>query len=78
VAKLTNLTPVGLLGQGISPLQGRYLHTGKHKQNTHIYTSIPRCSCRVNISLGVLSLASFRTEVVYPIAFIVLFLEFEC
>jgi hypothetical protein len=24
---------LGLLGRGISPSQGRYLHTGQHKQN---------------------------------------------
>jgi hypothetical protein len=26
---------VGLLGQGISPSEGRYLHTEQHKQNKH-------------------------------------------
>jgi hypothetical protein len=33
---------VGLLGQGISPSQGRYLHTGQHKQNKRTETSIPQ------------------------------------
>jgi hypothetical protein len=30
---------IGLLGRGISPLQGRYLHTGQHKHriNAHRY-----------------------------------------
>jgi hypothetical protein len=33
---------VGLLGRGISPSQGRYLHTGKHKQNKRTQTSMPQ------------------------------------
>jgi hypothetical protein len=32
---------VGLLGRGISLLQGRYLHTRQHKQNKSIQTSMP-------------------------------------
>jgi hypothetical protein len=28
---------VGLLGRGISPLQGRYLHTGQHKHRINAY-----------------------------------------
>jgi hypothetical protein len=31
----------GLLGRGISPSQGRYLHTEQHKQNKRTQTSIP-------------------------------------
>jgi hypothetical protein len=33
---------VGLLGRGISPSQGRYLHTEKHRQNKSTQTSMPR------------------------------------
>jgi hypothetical protein len=33
---------VGLLGQGISPLQGRYLHTGQNKQNKRTQTFMPQ------------------------------------
>jgi hypothetical protein len=33
---------VGLLGQVISPSQGRYLNTGQHKQNKRTQTSMPR------------------------------------
>jgi hypothetical protein len=33
---------VALLGRGISPSQGRYLHIGQHKQNKRIQTSIPQ------------------------------------
>jgi hypothetical protein len=34
---------VGLLGRGISPSQGRYLHTEQHKtQNKRTQTSMPR------------------------------------
>jgi hypothetical protein len=33
---------VGLLGRGISPFQGHYLHTGQHKQNKRTQTSMPR------------------------------------
>jgi hypothetical protein len=33
---------VGLLGKGISPEQGLYLHTRQHKQNTRIQTTIPQ------------------------------------
>jgi hypothetical protein len=32
---------VELLGRGISPPQGRYLHTGQHKQNKRTQISIP-------------------------------------
>jgi hypothetical protein len=33
---------VGLLGRGISPSQGSYLHTGQHKQNKRTQTSMPQ------------------------------------
>jgi hypothetical protein len=33
---------VGLLGRGISPSQGRYLHTEQHKQRINAHTSMPR------------------------------------
>jgi hypothetical protein len=33
---------VGLLGRVISPSQGRYLHTGQHKENKRTQTSMPR------------------------------------
>jgi hypothetical protein len=33
---------VGLLGRGIKLSQGRYLHTGQHKQNKGTLTSMPR------------------------------------
>jgi hypothetical protein len=33
---------VGLLGRGISPSQGRYLHTGQHKHRLNAYTDMPR------------------------------------
>jgi hypothetical protein len=33
---------VGLLGRGISPTQGRYLHTEQHQQNKHTQTSMLR------------------------------------
>jgi hypothetical protein len=33
---------VGLLGRGISPSQGSYLHTGQHKQNKSAQTSMPQ------------------------------------
>jgi hypothetical protein len=33
---------VGHLVRGISPSQGRYLHTEQHKQNNRIQTSMPR------------------------------------
>jgi hypothetical protein len=32
---------VGLLGRVISPSQGRYLHTGRHKQKKRTQTSMP-------------------------------------
>jgi hypothetical protein len=32
---------VGLFGRGISPSQGRYLHTEQHKQNKGTQTSMP-------------------------------------
>jgi hypothetical protein len=31
----------GLLGRGISPSQGRYIHTEQHKQNKRTQTSMP-------------------------------------
>jgi hypothetical protein len=42
VSFLYSTQSVGLLGRGISPSQGRYLHTGKHKQNKRIQTSMPQ------------------------------------
>jgi hypothetical protein len=33
---------VGLLGRGNSPSQGRYLHTGQHKQNNRTQTPMPQ------------------------------------
>jgi hypothetical protein len=39
---LTYTQVAGLLGRGISPSQGFYLHTGQHKQNKVTQTSIPR------------------------------------
>jgi hypothetical protein len=33
---------VGLLEQRITPWQGRYLHTGQHKQNKRTQTSLPQ------------------------------------
>jgi hypothetical protein len=33
---------VGLLGRGISPSQGRYLHTGQHKHIIKAQTSMPQ------------------------------------
>jgi hypothetical protein len=33
---------VELLGRGISPSQGRYLHTGQHRQNKRTQTSMPQ------------------------------------
>jgi hypothetical protein len=33
---------IRLLGRGISPSQGRYLHTEQHKQNKRTQTSMPR------------------------------------
>jgi hypothetical protein len=32
---------IGLFGRGMSPSQGRYLHTEQHKQNKHTQTSMP-------------------------------------
>jgi hypothetical protein len=32
---------VGLLGRGIIPSQGRYLHTGQYKRNKHTQTFMP-------------------------------------
>jgi hypothetical protein len=41
---------VGLLGRVISSSQGRYLHTGKHRQNKriHIHTKHPCLKCDSN------------------------------
>jgi hypothetical protein len=39
---LNPYTVGGLLGRGISPSQGRYLHTEQHKQNKRTQTSMPR------------------------------------
>jgi hypothetical protein len=33
---------VGLLGRGMSPSQGRYLHTGQHKYRINTQTTMPR------------------------------------
>jgi hypothetical protein len=38
---LNQNTVVGLLGRGISPSKGHYLHTEQHKQNKRIQTSMP-------------------------------------
>jgi hypothetical protein len=39
---LIYIQSVGLLGRGISPSQGRYLHTEQYKQNKRTQTSMPR------------------------------------
>jgi hypothetical protein len=39
---LIYIQSVGLLGRGISPSQGRYLHTGQHKHRINTLTYIPR------------------------------------
>jgi hypothetical protein len=36
---------------GISPSQGRYLHTGQHKQNKHTQTSMPPVGFEPTISV---------------------------
>jgi hypothetical protein len=41
---------VGLLGRVISPLQGRYLHTGQPKRNRPTQTSMPRLGLEHTIS----------------------------
>jgi hypothetical protein len=38
---LINTQFVGLLGQGISQSQGRYLHTEQHKHGLNAQTSVP-------------------------------------
>jgi hypothetical protein len=40
---------VGLFGRGISPSQGRYLHTNQHKQNKLTQTSMPRVEFKPTI-----------------------------
>jgi hypothetical protein len=35
---------VGLLGRGISPSQGRYLHTEQHKHRINVHTDVHICS----------------------------------
>jgi hypothetical protein len=40
---------VGLLGPGISPPQGHYLHIGQHKQNKRTQTSMPRVGFELTI-----------------------------
>jgi hypothetical protein len=42
---------VGLLGRGISPSQGRYLHTELHKQNKRTQTSMPQVGFEPTIPL---------------------------
>jgi hypothetical protein len=42
---------VGLLGRGISPSQGRYLHTGQHKQNKRTQTFMPQVEFEPTIPL---------------------------
>jgi hypothetical protein len=42
---------VGLLGRGISPSQGRFLHTGQRKQNKRTHTSIPQVGIEPTISV---------------------------
>jgi hypothetical protein len=51
---LTYTQPIGLLGRGISPSQGRYLHTEQHKHKINAYRhpclewdSNPRFQCSV-------------------------------
>jgi hypothetical protein len=39
---LIHTQSVGLLGRGISPLQGRYLHTEKHRHNKRTQEFMPR------------------------------------
>jgi hypothetical protein len=41
---------VGLLGRGISPLQGLCLHTGQHKHRENTQTSMPRVGFESTIS----------------------------
>jgi hypothetical protein len=41
---------VGLLGRVICPSQGRYLHTGQHKQNKRAQTSMPWVGFETTIS----------------------------
>jgi hypothetical protein len=43
------LQSVGLFGWGISPSQGRYLHTGQHKQNKCTQTSMPKVGFKPTI-----------------------------
>jgi hypothetical protein len=40
---------VGLLGRGISPSQGCYLHTEQHKQNKRSQTPMPRVGFETTI-----------------------------
>jgi hypothetical protein len=42
---------VGLLGRGMSPSQGRYLHIVQHKQNKRTETSMPRVGFEPTISV---------------------------
>jgi hypothetical protein len=42
---------VGLLRRRISPSQGRYLHTGQHKQNKCTETSTPRVGFETTIPM---------------------------
>jgi hypothetical protein len=43
---------VGLLGRGISPSQGRCLHTEQHKQNKRTQTSIPQVGFEPTIAVS--------------------------
>jgi hypothetical protein len=42
---------VGFLGRGISPLQGRCLHTGRQKQNKRTQISMPQVGYEPTIPL---------------------------
>jgi hypothetical protein len=42
---------VGFHGRGNSPSQGRYLHTGQHKQNKGTQTSVPQVGFEPTIAV---------------------------
>jgi hypothetical protein len=46
-----HIQSVGVLGWGISPSQGRYLHTEQHKQNKNTQTSMPRVGVEPTIKV---------------------------
>jgi hypothetical protein len=48
---LIYIQTVGLLGRGISLSEGRYLHTGQHKQNKNTQTAMPRVGFEPTISV---------------------------